>query len=132
MGYRRLVFCQTRGPRVVIDGNKVKVPEARVLVVNELPSGLAFAGDVDLSRSELLTRIGDDLSVGGYLALEYCEALRSIGRGLCIGTSLYLDDCRALQSIGRGLSVGRVIYASGCRQDLIAKLRRRGLEVIHD
>ncbi|HIG94045.1 MAG: hypothetical protein QT05_C0012G0011 [archaeon GW2011_AR13] len=47
-GYRtngsRLLFCQTKGPQISIGGDEgnelVKVKEARILLVNEIPSGL--------------------------------------------------------------------------------------------
>lgn len=46
---QRLVFCDTDGEHVVIEDNKVKVRRARILIENELPTGLEIPGDLDLS-----------------------------------------------------------------------------------
>jgi hypothetical protein len=48
-----VVFCETDGERVVIGGNKIKVPKARRLLVGELPVGLIFKSSLDLSGCEL-------------------------------------------------------------------------------
>jgi hypothetical protein len=39
---KHIVFCETRGERIIIDGNKIKVESARRLLVGNLPKGLIF------------------------------------------------------------------------------------------
>ena len=49
---KRLLFCEWRGKRVAL-GNKIKVQEARILLVAELPKDLVINGSLDLSGCDL-------------------------------------------------------------------------------
>jgi len=85
----RLVFCDTRGPHVAIDlGNKVKVPAARILLVNALPGGLHVSGDLDLGYSQI-TALPGGLHVGGDLNLRFTQITELPG-DLHVGGDLYL------------------------------------------
>ncbi|MFZ2635551.1 MAG: hypothetical protein WAX33_04345 [Rectinemataceae bacterium] len=64
----RLVFCETSGKHIKIDGYKVKVKKARILLVNALPDGLSVGGDLHLTGTGI-TALPDGLSVGGDLRL---------------------------------------------------------------
>jgi len=66
----RLVFCETRGPHIAIDGEKVKVREARILMINALPDGLTVGGWLDLAGCTGITALPDGLTVGGSLDLR--------------------------------------------------------------
>lgn len=66
---KRLVFCGHRGGHVVVDHNKVKVREARILLVNQLPSKLKIKGDLSL-QGTAITALPEGLHVGGYLDLQ--------------------------------------------------------------
>jgi len=52
-GGKYIVFCETRGTRVKIDSNKIKVGKARRLLVGKLPTGLTFNSSLDLSGCDL-------------------------------------------------------------------------------
>ena len=67
-----LVFCETRGERVIIDNNKIKVQSARRLLINLLPMGLTFKSSLYLSGCDL-KGITLPTSVGGYLYLRGCD-----------------------------------------------------------
>lgn len=66
---RRLTFCEHRGGHVVVDGSKVKVREARILLVNQLPPKLKIDGDMKLSNTGI-TALPEGLHVGGSLDLQ--------------------------------------------------------------
>jgi len=65
----RFVFCETEGPHIAVDGEKVKVRRARILLINEFPPNFNFGGTLDLSGATLPEgfTIGD---VGGSLDLS--------------------------------------------------------------
>jgi hypothetical protein len=67
-----IVFCETSGERVIIDGNKIKVPKARRLTVGKLPIGLKFESSLDLRGCDL-KGITLPQSVGGSLDLSDCD-----------------------------------------------------------
>jgi hypothetical protein len=67
-----IVFCETQGKRVIIDGNKIKVQKARRLLIGKLPEGLIFESSLDLSGCDL-EGITLPQSVGGWLDLSGCD-----------------------------------------------------------
>jgi hypothetical protein len=126
-----LVFCETRGERIVINNNKIKVKSARRLLVGKLPDGLTFKSSLNLSGCDLkgiklpdsvggsLYLSGCDLkgiklpdSVGGYLNLSGCD-LKGIKLPDSVGGSLNLSGCD-LKGIKLPDSVGGSLYLSGC------------------
>ena len=109
---RRLVFCEHRGGYVGgIDGNKIKVEEARILLIGELPEGLKFAGSLDLSGRDL-NGVTLPESVGGSLDLGGCDLT---GKTLpeSVGGSLDLRGCD-LTNVTLPQSVGGWLDLSGC------------------
>jgi hypothetical protein len=104
----RCLFCETRGERVIIEGDKLKVPEARILLVNDLS-------------------VARGLSVGGYLYLRGCTGLTVLPEGLSVGGYLDLEGCTGLTVLPEGLSVGGSLYLRGCTEELIADARSKGL-----
>ena len=61
----RFVFAETRGPRVVVDGDKIKVREARILYVNQdaldalvQKCNGVFPGSLDVRKGATLTAPG--------------------------------------------------------------------------
>jgi len=54
---------------VDLDGEKIKVKRAMVLLRNSLPDNLSVGGYLDL-RGTQITSLPDNLSVGGYLYLQ--------------------------------------------------------------
>ena len=112
----RTVFCMTDGQRIVIDGNKLKVPKAMILLVNDLSTakGLTVGGELDLSYCTGLTSLPEGLSVGGWLDLRGCTGLTSLPEGLSVGGSLDLSCCTGLTSLPEGLSVGGWLDLRGC------------------
>ena len=100
-GYRHdsgptLVFCETDGAQVTIDGNKVKVRRARRLLIDTLPAGLNVGGWLDLSGCTGLRALPAGLNVGGGLDLYGCTGLRALPAGLSVGGSLDLTGCTGL------------------------------------
>jgi len=113
-GYKPLggdivVFCETAGERVIVNGNKIKVPKARRLLVGQLPKGLILNASLDLSYCNLTNIIlpqiiNDNLYltgpvlkntvlptyVGGALRMSYCD-IRKIKLPKYIGSSVYLN-----------------------------------------
>ena len=77
-----VVFCETRGQRVIIDGDKIKVKAARRLLVGKLPNGLTFKSSLDLSGCDL-KGITLPTSVGGSLYLSGCDL-----KGITLPTNL--------------------------------------------
>jgi hypothetical protein len=67
----RLLFCETDGHHVPLDGEKIKVRKAKILLVNMIPAGLKFKGSLYLKGCTLPDgfTIGD---VGGSLDLSGC------------------------------------------------------------
>ena len=59
-------FCITEGKRVTIGDDKIKVPRAMILLVNQLPEGLSVGGSLDLEGTQI-TQLPEGLSVGGSL-----------------------------------------------------------------
>jgi hypothetical protein len=86
-----LVFCETRGERVIIDGSKIKVQTARRLLINKLPEGLTFKSSLNLSGCDL-KGITLPTTIGGSLYLSGCD-LKGITLPTTIGGSLYLSGC---------------------------------------
>lgn len=62
----RVEFCMTGRPRIAIEGEKIKVPRAMILLVDDLSAaaGMKFEGHLDL-RGTQITKIPDDASIGG-------------------------------------------------------------------
>jgi Pentapeptide repeats (8 copies) len=109
---RRLVFCEWRGGYVGgIDGNKMKVEEARILLVGELPAGLICDGSLGLSGCDL-KGIALPWSVGGWLYLNSCE-LAGIALPQSVGGALHLSGCD-LTGVTLPRSVGGSLDVSGC------------------
>ncbi|MFX1537497.1 MAG: hypothetical protein ACFFDI_25090, partial [Promethearchaeota archaeon] len=52
-GGKYIVFCETRGNRVIIGDDKIKVEKARRLLVGKLPDGLIFKSSLALSGCDL-------------------------------------------------------------------------------
>jgi hypothetical protein len=72
-----LDFCEIDPAHVVdIDGDKVKVRRARVLLRNALPDNLSVSGSLYLSGCTGLTALPDNLSVSGSLYLSGCTGLK--------------------------------------------------------
>ena len=67
----RFVFCETEGEHIPVDGEKVKVRKARILLINKIPKELKFNGSLFLWGCILPDGfpIGD---VGGSLDLIDC------------------------------------------------------------
>jgi len=86
-----IVFCETRGERVIIDGNKIKVKSARRLLIGNLPEGLKFKSSLYLSGCDL-KGITLPQSVGGSLYLSGCD-LKGITLPQSVGGSLDLSGC---------------------------------------
>jgi hypothetical protein len=67
----RLVLCETRGPRIRVDGNKIKVPAARIVAVDGMIPA-RFFGHVSLHLGSYphalaaLTQVGGNLFLGSY------------------------------------------------------------------
>ena len=88
---KHIVFCETRGERIVIGGDKIKVKSARRLLVGKLPSSLKFKSNLNLSGCDLKgIKLPD--SVGGSLDLSGCD-LKGIKLPDSVGGSLYLRGC---------------------------------------
>ena len=71
-GYRHaagptLVFCETDGEQVAIDGDKIKVRRARRLLIDELPAGLSVGGSLDLRGCTRLRAVPAGRGGGGSL-----------------------------------------------------------------
>lgn len=127
---RRLVFCEWRGGYVGgIDGNKIKVEEARILLVGELPAGLMCDGSLGLSGCDL-KGITLPQSVGGSLDLNGCD-LEGITLPRSVGGSVDLRGCD-LGGIELPQSVGGSLYLSGYGpKGLAVRPRRLRTKAIH-
>jgi len=110
-GGKYIVFCETRGERVKIGADKIKVEKARRLFVGKLPTGLVFKSSLDLSGCDL-KGITLPQSVGGSLYLSGCD-LKGITLPQSVGGSLSLSGCD-LKGITLPQSVGGWLYLSGC------------------
>jgi hypothetical protein len=106
-----IVFCETRGERIIIDGDKIKVKAARRLLVGKLPKGLTFKSSLDLSGCDL-KGITLPTSIGGFLYLRGCD-LKGITLPTSIGDYLDLSGCD-LKGITLPQSVGGYLDLSGC------------------
>ncbi|HAA04567.1 MAG TPA: hypothetical protein DCE18_14575, partial [Syntrophobacteraceae bacterium] len=60
----RLDLCVTDGPRIIIDGNKIKVPRAKIIQTDTLIDGLTFLGNLNLQGTQI-TQPPENLTVGG-------------------------------------------------------------------
>ncbi len=87
----RLTFCETRGKHIAIGVDKVKVRRARILMINELPSGLK--------------KVNDSLNLSG-------TGITSLGSLKSVGVSLDLSGT-GITSLPEGLSVGGYLDLSG-------------------
>ena len=127
----RVVCCATRGARVVIGYAKLKVPEAMVLLVNDISEaeGLSVGGDLYLSGCTSLTALPEGLSVGGYLDLRGCTSLTALPEGLSVGGDLDLSGCTGLTALPDGLSVGGGLCLRGCTEIVIEQARQRGFTI---
>jgi len=135
LGVTRLVFCETDGEHIPVGCDKVKVRRARILLVDELPSGLVVNGNLNLSdctglrslpaglevRGSLdlydctgLRSLPDDLTVGGSLGLARCTGLTALPDGLKVGGGLDLTECTGLRSLPKDLTVGGNLYLFPC------------------
>jgi hypothetical protein len=85
----RLVFCETDGPQIVIDGDKIKVRRARIMMIDALPDGLTVGGSLYLSGCSGLTALPDGLTVGGWLNLRGCSGLTALPDGLTVGGGIF-------------------------------------------
>ena len=99
----RLIFCKTRGPRIAVGDDKVKVREAAILLINELPDNLSVGGGLDLGGTQI-THLPDNLSVGGYLDLEGTQ-ITQLPDNLSVGGGLYLVGTQ-ITHLPDNLSVG--------------------------
>jgi len=103
-GRMRVIFCKTKGEMVIVSGgDKVKVEKAMILLINKLPDGLKFNGDLTLSNSHLKT-LPDNLSVGGSLDLRNTQ-IKTLPDNLSVGGSLDLSDTQ-IKTLPDNLSVG--------------------------
>jgi len=98
-----LDFCLIGNNIVDINGNKIKVEKAMVLLRNSLPEGLSVGGSLDLEGTQI-TSLPEGLSVGGSLDLRGTQ-ITSLPEGLSVGGSLYLRGTQ-ITSLPEGLSVG--------------------------
>ena len=112
-GGSRLVFCETRGQQINLS-NKIKVPAARALLIDQLPPGLTFRAGLSLQGCTALTSLPEGLKVGGDLYLCGCTALTSLPEGLKVGGDLDLTKCTAFTSLPEGLEVGGGLDLRGC------------------
>ena len=81
-------FCTYDGEVVDIEGEKVKVRRAMVLLRNELPDGLHVGGSLYL-RGTGITQLPDGLHVGGSLDLRG-TGITQLPDGLHVGGTLDL------------------------------------------
>src|SRR4030043_21140 len=127
---KRLVFCETEGPHIPVDGNKVKVRKARILMVG-LPEIPKMNGNLDVSGCDLKgvtlpTSIGDSLyvrgcdlkgvtlptSIDGDLNIRGCD-LKGVTLPTSIGGCLDVRGCD-LKGVTLPTSIGGDFYSSGC------------------
>ncbi len=118
----RLELCETDDTQVIIDGDKLKTPRAKIIAINEeIP--LMFLTAIELKFKDNIPFLRNLTSVGGGLSIyakAKLPALTSVGGGLSIYakaelptlTSVrgYLSICAnaelpALTSVGGGLSI---------------------------
>src|SRR3972149_5631048 len=122
MGYAqsgtRFVFCEIKGKRIVVDGNKIKTEHARILYVGQDAfNALIFVcrcnwcGSLNLSGCDLKD-ITLPTSVGGSLDLSGCD-LKGITLPTSVGVWLDRRGCD-LKCITPPTSVGGSLDLSGC------------------
>jgi hypothetical protein len=114
----RLVLCETRGPRIRVDGNKIKVPAARIVAVDGMIPA-RFFGHVSLDLGSYphplpaLTQVGGDLFLGGYP--HPLPALTQVGGYLFLDRYLHLGSyphpLPALTQVGGNLFLGSYPHA---------------------
>ena len=114
----RFELIESDGPRVCIDGDKLKSPRCRIVAVNAEAFALLrdlcddfFLGSLDLSGCDL---VGVTLptSVGGYLDLRGCD-LAGVTLPTSVGGSLDLRGCD-LAGLTLPTSVGGYLDLRGC------------------
>ncbi len=99
-----VVFCETKGERVIINENKIKVREARRLLVGQLPKGLSFNSSLDLRDCDL-TNIILPVLIKGNLNIDR-SILKNTKMPRYVGGSLFMDGCNVKkipQKVGRSI-----------------------------
>ena len=117
-----LDFCEYDPRDVVKLGGKIKVKRARILMRNQLPDGLKFRGDLDLTNT-FITELPKGLTVGGSLDLRN-SAIETLPDGLKVGGYLDLRDTN-IQKLPDGLKVGKNL----CIRDTPITELPKGLKV---
>ncbi len=69
---KRVVFCKTKGKKIIISDDKIKVQKAMILMINKLPKNLRFNKSLDLSNSHI-KELPEGLHVGGSRYLRGTE-----------------------------------------------------------
>ena len=111
----RIVFCEHRGGYIGgIDGNKMKVEEARILLVGELPDGLQMEGALDLSHCTLPEGLKLPDSVGDWLDLSNCTLPEGLKLPDSVGGWLDLNHCTLPEGLKLPDSVGGWLDLSYC------------------
>src|SRR4030042_2399454 len=87
---KRLVFCETEGPTIPVDGNKVKVRKARILMVG-LPEIPKMNGNLDVRGCDL-EGVTLPTSIGGGLDVSGCD-LKGVTLPTSIGGWLDVREC---------------------------------------
>ncbi len=77
-------------------------------LVLEASEGKPFKilGNVDLSKNQEITTLGNCYAVGGHLYLNWCQNLESLGNLTEVGGRLNLNWCQNLESLGNLTKVG--------------------------
>ena len=87
---RDLDFCEIDPTNMVdLEGNKIKVKRARILLRNELPKDLKVGGSLDLCSTQI-KELPKDLKVGGYLNLRDTK-IKELPKDLKVGGATYKD-----------------------------------------
>ena len=101
----RTLFVETSPERVVIDGNKIKTPWFRILLIDDFSmiDKLEFDGHLDLRGTSIEVlpedlHIGRDLDLGG-------TSITVLPEGLHVGGNLYLRGT-SIEVLPEGLHVG--------------------------
>ena len=105
----RTCFVETAPERVIIDGDKIKTPWFRILLVDDFSKleKLEFGGDLCLSYSKI-TALPKGLHVSGRLYLNYSK-ITALPENLHVGGFLDLSGT-SVKALPEGLHVGGKIY----------------------
>lgn len=79
-----------------------------------LPTGLAIAGDLDVSCADNLISLGQDLTVGGDLEARNCSKLETLAPNSSIAGNLDISRCKNVVRLSPRLKIGGSLYASSC------------------